>query len=129
MVVLYYNCRNSEFVCNFDVLNFNRLKKKYISSTNNVDLELTGSLLWTRVSNKFNLNKAWQYLRYLKRYYVCRPRAKKFNAVSNDNGRTQKCDLFVLEQKYRFWANLVQKIKIVTLTWKLVSRIIPTCTI
>ena len=55
--------------------------------------------------------------------------AKKFNTVSNDNGRMQKCDLFVLEQKYRFWANLVQKIKIVTLAWKLVSRLIPTCTI
>ena len=35
----------------------------------------------------------------------------------------------ILGQKYAFWANLVQKIKIVTLSWKLVPRLIQICRI
>ena len=38
-------------------------------------------------------------------------RAEKFNVVSNDHGRTQKYDFFILDREYRSWANLVQKIK------------------
>ena len=34
---------------------------------------------------------------------------EKFNVVSNDHGRTQKCDFPVLDPKYPFCANLVQK--------------------
>ena len=37
------------------------------------------------------------------------PRAEKFNIVSNDHGRTYKCDFSVFERKYPFWANLVKK--------------------
>ena len=35
----------------------------------------------------------------------------------------------VLVQKYRFWENFVQKIKIVSLSWDLVLRLIPICRI
>ena len=48
------------------------------------------------------------------------PRAEKFNIVSNDHGRTQNCDFSVFAWKYPFWANLVQKLKIVSLSWTLV---------
>ena len=34
---------------------------------------------------------------------------EKFNIVSDDHGRMQKRDLSVLDWKYPFWANLVQK--------------------
>ena len=44
------------------------------------------------------------------------PQAENFNIVSNDHGRTHKCDFFVSDRKYRFWANLVQNIKIVSLS-------------
>ena len=33
-------------------------------------------------------------------------RSEKFNIVSNDHGRTHKCDFSVFDQKYLFWANL-----------------------
>ena len=36
---------------------------------------------------------------------------------------------FVFEWKYSFWANLVQKIKIVTLCWNLIPRLIRICRI
>ena len=38
--------------------------------------------------------------------------ANKFNTVSNDHGHMQKCNF----SEYQFWANLVQKIKIVSLS-------------
>ena len=38
--------------------------------------------------------------------------ANKFNTVSNDHGHMQKCNFL----EYQFWANLVQKIKIVSLS-------------
>ena len=41
-------------------------------------------------------------------------RVEKLNIVSNDQGSTQKCIFFVLNRKYPFSANLVQKIKIVS---------------
>ena len=63
----------------------------------------------------------------LKRRCVCHPRAEKFNIVSNDHGRTQKCDFSDLGRKYPFWPYLVQKIKIVSLSWKLVPRLIRIC--
>ena len=44
------------------------------------------------------------------------PRAEKFNIVSNHHGRTYKCDFSVSNRKYLLWANLVQNIKIVTLS-------------
>ena len=43
-------------------------------------------------------------------------RAGKFNIVSNNHGHTEKCDFFALVRKYHFWENLVQKIKIVSLS-------------
>ena len=39
------------------------------------------------------------------------PCADRFNIVSNDHGRTQKCDFFVLDRKFPFLANLIKKIK------------------
>ena len=45
------------------------------------------------------------------------PSAEKFTIVSNDHGRTQKCYFSVLDGKYPFWANFVQKIKIASLSW------------
>ena len=78
-------------------------------------------------------------------------RAEKFNIVSSDHERTQKCDFSVFNRKYPFrqiwlkkknltnsmvlftfsafdwkypfWKNLVQKIKIVILSWKSVLRV------
>ena len=47
-------------------------------------------------------------------------RAENFNIVSNDYGRTGKCNFSVLDWNYAFWANLVEKIKIVSLSWNLV---------
>ena len=44
------------------------------------------------------------------------PCAEKFNIVSNDNGCTQKCDFSIFDHKHAFWANLVQKIKIASLS-------------
>ena len=38
------------------------------------------------------------------------------NIVTNDHGRTQKHNFSVLDRKYRFWANLVQKNKVVSLS-------------
>ena len=46
---------------------------------------------------------------------VCCNLANKFNIVSNDHGYMQKCNFL----EYQFWANLVQKIKIVSLSWNL----------
>ena len=37
------------------------------------------------------------------------PRAEKFNVVSNDHGRTHKCNLSVVDQKCPFWTNLIKK--------------------
>ena len=54
------------------------------------------------------------------------PRVEKFNIVSSDHGRTHKCDFSVFDRKLLFWANLVKKIKIVSLTWNLVPRLIRT---
>ena len=34
---------------------------------------------------------------------------RKVNIVSNDHGRTHKCDFFVFDRKYPFWANLDKK--------------------
>ena len=84
------------------------------------------------------------------------PSAEKFNIVSNDHECTQKGDFSVFDRKYhsksqnchwnlipkvirnaesngdvhffRFsWTNLVQKFKIVSLSWYLTCRLIPTC--
>ena len=41
---------------------------------------------------------------------------EKLNKVSKDDGRTQKSDFSESHQKHRFWANLVQKIKIISLS-------------
>ena len=37
--------------------------------------------------------------------------------------------LFIFEWKYPFWANLVQKIKIISLSWHLIPILIQTCRI
>ena len=40
----------------------------------------------------------------------------KFRIVSDNHGLTQKCNFSVLGRKYAFWANLAQKIKVVSLS-------------
>ena len=52
-----------------------------------------------------------------------------FNIVSNDHGRIHSCDFFVFDWIYPFGANLIQKIKIVSLNWKLVRKLIWICRI
>ena len=54
---------------------------------------------------------------------------KKFNIVRNDHGHTQIYELSALDRKHHFSANLVQKIKIVSLCWNLVFRPIKICSI
>ena len=55
------------------------------------------------------------------------PYIKKFNIVSNHHRWMQKHGFSVLDQKYPFWANLLQKIKIVSSSWNLVPRLIRVC--
>ena len=43
------------------------------------------------------------------------PVQKKFRIVSNGHGHAQKCNFSVLDHIYPFWADLVQKIKIISL--------------
>ena len=49
--------------------------------------------------------------------------ANKFNTVSNDHGHMQKCNFL----EYQFWANFVQKIKIVSLKINLEPRLSQIC--
>ena len=56
---------------------------------------------------------------------VCCHLANKFNIVSNDHGYMQKCNFL----EYQFWANLVQKIKIVSLNWNLEPSLSQICRI
>ena len=63
----------------------------------------------------------------LKYRCVCPSRAERFNIVRNNHGRTHKCDFSVSNRKYLFWENLVQNIKIVSLSWNLVPRLIRIC--
>ena len=60
----------------------------------------------------------------LKYRCICRSRAEKFNIVSNDHGHPHKFDISVSDRKYHFWAHLGQKIKIISLSWNLVPRLI-----
>ena len=50
----------------------------------------------------------------------------KFGTKTNSNIQNSKVvfTFSVLNRKYTFWANLVQKIKIVSLSWNLVPRLI-----
>ena len=50
----------------------------------------------------------------------------KFGTKTNSNIQNSKVvfTFSVLNRKYTFWANLVQKIKIVSLNWNLVPRLI-----
>ena len=57
------------------------------------------------------------------------PHAENFNIVSNDYGRTQKSYLSDLKQNYSSGANLVQQIKIVSLSKNLLPRLIRLCRI
>ena len=41
---------------------------------------------------------------------------EKFNIVSNDHGRTHKCNFSVFDRKFYFYGNLVKKVKIVSLS-------------
>ena len=50
------------------------------------------------------------------------PRAEKFS-TSDEHGYMRKFDFSVLDRKYPFWSNLVQKITIVSLNSHLVPRI------
>ena len=56
-----------------------------------------------------------------------RPRAEKFNIVSNDYRRSHKCDFSIFDRKWPFWANLVKKIKIASLSWNSVPRLVRIC--
>ena len=68
-------------------------------------------------------------------YYFCNclvsvsPHTEKFNKASNDHGRTHMCDFSVFVGIYPFLANFVKKIKIVSLSWILVPRLIRICRI
>ena len=67
---------------------------------------------------------------------ICSKKSKfhfklKFGTYTNLNMQNLMVNFifFVFEWKYLFWANLVQKIKILTLSWNLVPTIIRTCRI
>ena len=55
------------------------------------------------------------------------PHAEKFNIVSNDHRRTHKYNFSVFIRKYPFWENLAHNIKIVSLSWNYVPRVIQIC--
>ena len=52
-----------------------------------------------------------------------------FNKLCNDHGHTQKCDFSVLHLKDTLRANLIQNIKIVSLSCDFVPRLIRVCRI
>ena len=52
-------------------------------------------------------------------------RVEKFNLVSKDHGHTLNCDFS--NCKYPFWSNLVQKVKIVSLSLNFVLRLTQIC--
>ena len=90
------------------------------------------------LDNRFNSRFNWLSLSLrlegeetLKYHCVCQPPSgtEKFNIVRNKYGRTHKCYLSVFDRKHPFWANLVQKVKIVSLSWNLVPRLIRICRI
>ena len=56
-------------------------------------------------------------------------RAEKLNVVSNDHWHRWKCDFSVRPEILLFFANLVQIIKIVSLSWNLVAWLIQICKI
>ena len=60
---------------------------------------------------------------------VCGPCTRKFNIVSKDHGCTQKCDFPIFDRKYPFWANLLKKFEVTSLSWNLVSILIWICRI
>ena len=47
--------------------------------------------------------------------------------LSNDHGRTHKCDFSVSHLKYPLWGDLAQNIKIVSLSWNLIPTLIRIC--
>ena len=49
---------------------------------------------------------------------------RNFIIVIINHGRTHKCDFSVFYRKYPVWANLAKKIKIFSLSWNLVHRLI-----
>ena len=55
----------------------------------------------------------------------------KFGTYTNSNIQNSMVvfTLSIFDQKYPFWANLVQKVKIISLSWNLVPTIIQTCRI
>ena len=55
--------------------------------------------------------------------------APVFNIVINDHGRTHKWEFSVFNRKFFFGANLVKKIKLVSLSWNLVPELIQICKI
>ena len=57
------------------------------------------------------------------------PRVENFNIASDDHEHKRKCDFFVFVRKFPFWANLVKKIKIVSLSENLVPRLTRLCRI
>ena len=60
---------------------------------------------------------------------ICRRPTRNFNIVTNDHGRTHKCDFSVFDWKYSFRANSVQKKSNCQFKLNLVSRLIRTCRI
>ena len=57
------------------------------------------------------------------------PCVEKFNTVSNNHGRMHKCNFTIPNGKYPFSANLVQNIKIISLSWHVVPKLIWKCRI
>ena len=55
----------------------------------------------------------------------------KFGTYTNSNMQNSMVifTFSVFDRKYSFWANLVQKVKIISLSWNLLSRLIPICRI
>ena len=53
----------------------------------------------------------------------------EFGTYSNSNMQSSMVmpTFFVFDWKYLFWANLVQKVKLISLSWNLVSRLIRIC--
>ena len=55
----------------------------------------------------------------------------KFGTYTNSNMQNSMVmfNFFVFDRKYRFWVNLVQKVKIISWSWNLVARLIRICII
>ena len=69
----------------------------------------------------------WRWCRLEKRLNAIRRSTIPQN--NSSSSRTQKCDFSALDRKFPFLENLVRKIRIVSLNWHLVPRLIWICRI